>query len=91
MDGLDDLRERVAVLIKRYTASMQEQDLLKKQLSTLKLENDDLRARLHSTAQGMMAVQIGNSIPDEALRLQSRQKLDEVISEIDKILTSLND
>ena len=88
---MEALRERVGALLKRYAALIQERESLKKELSSLRTENNDLRARLHQTEQGMMAVQINQAMPDEALRLQSRKKLDEVISEIDKILTTLND
>ena len=91
MEGIEDLRDRVAALLKRFAALMHEREILKKELNLLKTENNDLRARLHQTEQGMMAVQISQAMPDEAVRLQSRKKLDEVISEIDKILTTLND
>ena len=91
MEGMDLLRDRVAALLKRYSAVLRERDDLKKALNLMQSENEDIREKLSQAEERLLAIQIGKAIPDEATRAQSRKKLDAVIGEIDKILTTIND
>ena len=91
MEGINILQERVAELLKRYSALLREREALQKEAKVLRTENEELRARLNQIEGSLLAVQISHSMPDEATRAQNRKKLDAVISEIDKILTTLND
>ena len=91
MEGINALHERVTELLKRYSALLRERDVLQKEASVLRTEKEDLRTRLNNIEQELLAARIGQSIPDDAARTQHRKKLDAVIGEIDKILTTLND
>ena len=91
MDGLEVLRERVQALLKSYAALQRDRERLRKEAEALRAEREVLQARLHHAEESLLAVRIGKSISDEPTRAQSRKKLDEVIGEIDKILTTLND
>lgn len=91
MENLAILRERVDALLKRYAAVGQERDAIKKELAALKERYAELDAQLQQAESHLLAVQIGKVMPDEQSRAQSRRKLDAVIGEIDKILTTLND
>ncbi len=91
MEGIKALHDRVNTLLKRYSSVLHERESLRKELGTLRAENEELRAQLRQTEEGLLALQISQSMPDAALREQSRKKLDAVIGEIDKILTTLND
>ena len=91
MEGIDILHERITALLKRYVATSKECKALRKELAAREQESDGLRARLEETEQQLLAIRIGKAVPDKASRNQSRKKLDAVISEIDKILITLND
>jgi regulator of replication initiation timing len=78
-------------LLKRYAALLRERDGMKKELGMLREENEHLQAKLTQAEEYLLAAQISKAMPDEASRAQSRKKLDAVISEIDKILTTIND
>ena len=91
MEGINTLNERVTELLKRYSALLRERENLRKEASAMRAENEDLHARLNKAEEGLLAINISQAMPDEATRAQNRKKLDTVISEIDKILTTLND
>jgi chromosome segregation ATPase len=91
MEGLPALQERVQALLKRYAAVHREREQLRKEVDALREERESLEARLRHAEESLLALHIGKSMPDEATRARSRKKLDAVISEIDKILTTLND
>lgn len=89
--SIEVLRDRVSALLKRYAAVTRERDGLKKELNKLREENQDLHAQLRQARDSQLATQISQVMPDEKVRAQTRKKLDEVISEIDKILMMIND
>ena len=91
MEGINVLNERVTELLKRYSALLRDRETLRKDVTALRAENEDLRGRLNKAEEGLLASHISQALPDEATRAQNRKKLDQVISEIDKILTTLND
>jgi cell division protein FtsB len=91
MEGIDALHDRVNALLKRFGSLTRERESLKKELNSMRAENEELRAQLRQAEEGLLALQISQSMPDAAVREQSRKKLDAVIGEIDKILTTLND
>lgn len=91
MDGMEALHNRVSAMLKQFGAVVQERDALRRELRKLRSEHEELQNRLARSEEALLALQIGKSIPDEELRSRSRRKLDEVITEIDKILMTLND
>lgn len=91
MEIMQRLSESVDVLLKRHNAVCGENILLKKQLAEAQVVEEKLRSELRETQQRLMAFEIGAALPDAESRASSRRKLDEVIRDIDKILTTLND
>ena len=91
MNGLDTLKERVDALLKSYAALLRERNALRKELKGKEQQQQDLAERLRVAEEELLALQIGKAIPDAAARTRNRKKLDAVIGQIDKILTSLND
>ncbi len=91
MKGLDILKERVDALLKSYAALLRERNALRKELKGKEQEQQELAERLRIAEEELLALQIGKAIPDTAARTRNRKKLDAVIGQIDKILTSLND
>ncbi len=91
MEGMEALHDRVNALLRRHSLVVRERDALKKELSELREEKEALRSMLRLSEEELLAARISQAIPDDAARAQSRKKLDAVIGEIDKILTSLND
>ena len=91
MDALEALHDRVNALLRRHNAVLRERDDLRKELAAVRAHQETLREKLRHSEDELLAARIGNALPDEEARARSRRKLDEVIGEIDKILTALND
>lgn len=90
MKGMQALQERVNALLRRYAAVIRERDALKKELNSLREEQVHLQSQFRQAEERLLAMQIGQSMPDDSTRAQSRKKLDAVIGEIDKILMNLD-
>ena len=91
MQNIEVLRDRVSALLKRHASVLREREGLEKELNKLREENEVLRTQLKEAQDGRLAAQISTAMPDEKVRADSRKKLDEVITEIDKILMMIND
>ncbi len=89
MESLFRLREKVEALLRRYIALQDENEALHKTLRDKDDEIMRLREALSKEEMNVMATQIGQTIFDPEARAAGRRKLDEVIGEIDKILTTL--
>lgn len=89
MESVFRLREKVEALLRRYTALEAENEELKASLSGKEEELASMREMLSKADMNTMAKQIGQTISDPEARAAGRRKLDEVIGEIDKILTTL--
>ncbi len=87
MESLFELRRKVEILLHRFSAAKSELRSKDNALGAKDEEISMLRRRLQNAEDALTARQIGKAIPDALSREQVRQKLDEVISEIDKILT----
>jgi hypothetical protein len=91
MKGLDTLRSRIDALLKSYAALLRERNALRKELELKEQQHSELVEQLRLAEETLLALQIGKAIPDAAARTRNRKKLDAVIGQIDKILTTLND
>lgn len=91
MELLDDLHHKVDQLLKKYAQLEQENARLKAEA----VEQEALVGRLNSRIAGlernMVSVHLGKTVDDAEEKENMRAQLDSVISEIDKILNTLND
>lgn len=91
MEELDGLREKVDALIKQYKAS---QASVKKLTATIAKKDEEI-AKLKETITTLneqsLAHAAGALLQTPKEREIVRRQLDSVISEIDKILTAIND
>jgi ribosome assembly protein YihI (activator of Der GTPase) len=91
MQELQRLNEKLDVLLKKYSAVQTENKRLKATVAQQLESIESLNGKLGNVEEQMTALQIGKSILNEDQRDDMRKKLDNVIGEIDKILTTLND
>jgi cell division protein FtsB len=91
MASLDLLRDRLDLLLRQHAALKTENTKLRRSVDAKEEETAMLRKQLTGTEEQLLALQIGKTMPDAEARASSRRKLDAVIGEIDKILTTLND
>ena len=91
MATLSILEEKVDALIRRFTAVCTERDALLQKLDKSEEGAVIMQRELKDARQRLLAYEIGAAIPDAETRAGSRRKLDEVICDIDKILTTLDD
>jgi hypothetical protein len=91
MSAIDQLRTRVDQLLRQYAAAQLDLKNLRNELKDKDHTIASLQLQLTKTEEQLLAQQIGRAIPDAESRANSRKKLDQVIREIDKILTTLND
>ncbi len=89
MESVFRLRETVETLLRRYSVLQKENITLKESVAAKDEEFAALREALSRAEMSTMAAQIGQTISDPEARAAGRRKLDEVIGEIDKILTTL--
>ncbi len=91
MEALDTLNGKVNALIKKCATAEAENKRLK---DTLAAQEKTLQAqtkKLASLEQDMVSVRLGSAVDNEDAKDNMREQLDNVISEIDKILHTLND
>ena len=91
MDRIDTLHEKLDTLLRNYKATRTELASARTVLKAKEEEVSTLQARLAKCEEQLLAMQIGNAMPDAESRHNSRKQLDAVIGEIDKILGTLND
>jgi hypothetical protein len=91
MQELQVLNDKLDVLLKKYTALQVENRRLKDTVARQTESVKELNGKLSDLEQNMVAVQIGKTVLSDEERQKVRKQLDDVIGEIDKILTTLND
>lgn len=91
MEGIDRLREKLNELLKRHTALLKENESLHREQDRLRNEIARLRSATHEIELSQLSKTIADTMPDEESRVKNRNMLDEVIREIDQILTTLHD
>lgn len=91
MERLELLGQKVETLLRQYAKQRAELESKEKALKTKHAEVEMLQAQLAKAEERLLALEIGQAIPDAESRAASRRQLDAVISEIDKILMALHD
>jgi hypothetical protein len=91
MANIELLRDKLDQLLRQYAVVKADVSKLKRVVDVKKEECAQLRRQLGLAEEQLLALQIGQAIPDAESRASSRKKLDTVIAEIDKILITLND
>ena len=91
MQELQLLNDKLDVLFKKYITLQAENKRLKDTIDKQTESIQGLTGKLSDLEQNMVAVQIGKSVLSDEERIKMRKQLDNVIGEIDKILTTLND
>ena len=85
------LEEKLGLLLKQFAALKTENKRLKRIATEKENELASLRKQLEESQQSLLANEIAKALPTAKEKQKTRKQLDAVISEIDKILTSLND
>ncbi len=91
METLLQLQDKLNRLLRHHKALNNECRALQAQLTQLEEEIRLLNSQLEQARQENLALQISHAIPDTASRKQARSRMDAVISDIDKILSSLHE
>jgi len=91
MEALDQLNNKLNLLLKKYAALETENKRLKATIAVQEKNVATLTKKLSSLEDGMVSVRLGDAVVDEGEKENMRQQLDNVIAEIDKILNTLND
>jgi predicted nucleic acid-binding Zn-ribbon protein len=92
MDPLQILNDKIDQLLKRYTAVQAENTRLKETIAGQIQSMDGLNTKLASLEEQLSAAQAkqtGNAVMDNEERNALRKQLDHVITEIDKMLTTI--
>lgn len=91
MHALDKLDKKLTLLLKKYAALEAENKRLRETVATQATTVDALTAKLAELEHGMVSVHLGKTVVNEQEQNNMRTQLDHVITEIDKILNTLND
>lgn len=91
MQVLDELNGKLNTLVKRYTALEAENKRLRDAVARLEKTGEKLTAQLASLEKDMVSVDLTGTVGNDDDRQNMRRQLDNVITEIDRILTTLND
>jgi regulator of replication initiation timing len=91
MQALDELNKKLTKLIKRHTTLEAENKRLRETIARQQSTEADLKQRIASLEQGMVSVNLDQTIGSAEERDNMRRQLDVLISEIDGILNTLND
>ncbi|GAA4460463.1 hypothetical protein GCM10023093_03140 [Nemorincola caseinilytica] len=91
MQVLDELNGKLNTLLKKYTALEAENKRLRDTVARLERTGEKLTAQLASLEKDMVSVDLNAAVAGDDDRQNMRKQLDIVITEIDRILTTLND
>ena len=91
MQALDTLNKKLDMLLRKFAALESENKRLKETIAKQITVEEKLNNKLASLEQGMVSVHLGKAVIDDEEKEHMREQLDNVIAEIDKILTTLND
>ena len=91
MEALDTLNKKLDTLLRKFAALESENKRLKETIAKQIKAEEKLNKKLVSLEQGMVSVHLGKAVIDDEEKENMGKQLDNVIAEIDKILTTLND
>lgn len=91
MQELQLLNEKLDLLLKKYTALQAENKRLKETVSQQLRSIETLNNKLSSLEDNIHTTQIGKALISTDEKAVVKKQIDNVISEIDKILHTLND
>ncbi len=91
MHALDELNGKLNTLIKKYTALEAENKRLKDTIAKQIKSEDKLNKQLASLEQNMVSVRLNKTEGNADENENMRRQLDNLITEIDRILNTLND
>ncbi len=91
MQELQKLSEKLDLLLKKYGELQAENDRLKKTISEQLKSIETLNGKVGTLEDKMASVRLGQSALSVNDKIAVTKEIDTVISEIDKILVSLND
>ena len=91
MQALDQLNGKLNTLLKKYAALEAENKRLTYPIAPPIKAGQELTRPLDSLEHGMVSVHLGRPVDNESDKENMRQQLDNVITEIDRILNTLND
>ena len=91
MQELQRLSEKLDLLLKKYGELQSENDRLKKTITEQLKSIETLNGKVGSLEGRIASVGLGQSVLSVNDKMAVTKEIDAVISEIDKILVSLND
>ena len=91
MEALDQLGKKLEMLLKKHAALEAENKRLRDTVAAQNKSLESLTKKLASLEHGMVSVHLGAAPDNEEGKANMRRQLDNVITEIDKILNTLND
>ena len=91
MESLDLLNSKLDKLLKKYAALQADNSRLRATIDGQNKAIQKLNKKVASLDSGMVSVHLGNTGISGEDKEHMRRQLDTVITEIDKILTTLND
>jgi hypothetical protein len=91
MESIGMLREKLDLLLRRHSAMKKELATARGMLERREEETALLRTRLRQCEEQHLALAIGHSLPDADARASARGRLDAIIAEIDKLLSTLHE
>ncbi len=91
MQELQKLSEKLDLLLKKYGELQSENDRLKKTITEQLKSIETLNGKVGSLEGRIASVGLGQSVLSVNDKMAVTKEIDAVISEIDKILVSLND
>lgn len=91
MQALDELNSKINLLLKKHAALEAENKRLRDAVSRHEKSEAKLNKQLAKLEKDMVSVNLKTAINDDEDRQNMRRQLDVAITEIDRILTTLND
>lgn len=91
MQALDELNSKINLLLKKHAALETENRRLKDAVARHEKSEAKLNKQLAKLEKDMVSVNLKATINDDEDRQNMRRQLDLAITEIDRILTTLND
>lgn len=91
MDTLNLLQDRLSDLIASYKSLQQVLHTRETQLAKAEQNNLNLQRKLAATEAQLLALQVNAAFPDKEMKAQTRQKLDNIIADIDHLLNNIHE
>jgi hypothetical protein len=91
MQALDELNRKLGMLLKKHAALEAENERLRDTVARFEKSEGILTKQLASLEKDMVSVRLSPDAGNEEERQNMRRQLDMVITEIDRILNTLND